>query len=235
MDQHSTGVGRRSARLLLVAVAGLLGALLLAAPGVAGAPTVGCENRTNNTYDKLLGCVTLDGVRAHQAALQAIADANGGTRAAGTAGYDASVDYVVQTLEAAGWSVSKNFFNFTVPQPVQQLTPAPPVTHPVGGVTGSGLGTVTNTVTPIDINLVPPRANTSGCDGAFTEAAVGAPLVADPGGPNDFAGLDFSGRNDIALIQRGTCSFADKVANARPRARRRDHLQPGQRHPPGRR
>ena len=52
----------------------------------------GCANRTNNTYDKLLGCVTLEGVRAHQAALQAIADANDdpyypGSRAAGTKGY----------------------------------------------------------------------------------------------------------------------------------------------------
>ena len=56
---------------------------------------MGCENRTNNTYDKLLGCVTLEGVREHQAALQAIADANGGTRAAATPGYDASVDYVI--------------------------------------------------------------------------------------------------------------------------------------------
>ena len=78
-------------------------------------------------------------------------------------------------------------------------------------MTGSALGTVTNAVTPIDINLVPPRANTSGCDGAFTEAAVGAPLVADPGGLNDFAGF-VAGR--IALIQRGGCSFALKVANA---------------------
>jgi Zn-dependent M28 family amino/carboxypeptidase len=70
---------------------------------------------------------------------------------------------------------------------------------------------VTAAVTPIDINLVPPRANTSGCDGAFTEAAVGAPLTADPGGPNDFAGF-VAGR--IALVQRGGCSFALKVANA---------------------
>ena len=53
--------------------------------------------------------------------------------------------------------------------------------------------------------------NTSGCDGAFTEAAVGAPLTADPGGVNDFAGF-VAGR--IALIQRGGCSFALKVANA---------------------
>jgi Zn-dependent M28 family amino/carboxypeptidase len=66
-------------------------------------------------------------------------------------------------------------------------------------------------VTPIDINLVPPRANTSGCDGAFAEAAVGAPLTADPAGPDDFAGF-VSGR--IALVQRGGCSFALKVANA---------------------
>ena len=70
---------------------------------------------------------------------------------------------------------------------------------------------MTAPVTPVDINLTPPRASTSGCDGAFTEAAVGAPLTADPGGVNDFAGF-VAGR--IALIQRGGCSFALKVANA---------------------
>ncbi len=64
---------------------------------------------------------------------------------------------------------------------------------------------------PVDINLAPPQATSSGCDGAFAEAAVGAPLVADPGGPDDFAGFP-AGR--IALIQRGTCSFALKAYNA---------------------
>ncbi len=64
---------------------------------------------------------------------------------------------------------------------------------------------------PVDINLTPPRANTSGCDGAFTEAAVGAPLTADPAGVDDFAGFP---ADQIALIQRGGCSFALKVANA---------------------
>jgi Zn-dependent M28 family amino/carboxypeptidase len=200
---------RVSALALLAAVAGALLALAPAPAAAAPSPT-GCETRTNTTYQTLLECMTLEGVRAHQAAFQEIANANGGTRAAGTSGYDASVDYVVDTLEAAGWSVDLNFFNFTVVRPVQQLTPTV-ATHAAGGVTGSALGTVTNAVTPIDINLVPPRANTSGCDGAFTEAAVGAPLVADPGGPNDFAGF-VPGR--IALIQRGGCSFALKVANA---------------------
>ena len=67
--------------------------------------------------------MTVEGVRAHQAAFQAIADANGGNRAAGTPGYDASVDYVVDQLEAAGWTVSLDQFDFTVAQPIQQLTP----------------------------------------------------------------------------------------------------------------
>ena len=54
-----------------------------------------------------------------------------GNRAAGTSGYDASVDYVVDTLEAAGWSVEIDLFDFTVAQPIQQLTPAP--RHARGG------------------------------------------------------------------------------------------------------
>ena len=41
----------------------------------------------------------------HLAALQRIADANGGERAAGTPGYDASVDYVAGVLRRAGWRV----------------------------------------------------------------------------------------------------------------------------------
>ena len=203
---------QRSRRVWTVALLAALAGVLVLAPAPAVAGPSACDDRTNNTYDKLLECVTLDGVREHQAALQAIATANGGNRAAGTSGYDASVDYVVDTLEAAGWSVEIDLFDFTVAQPVQQLTPAPAITHPVGSVTGSALGTVTaRQVVPIDINLVPPRANTSGCDGAFTEAAVGAPLTADPAGPSDFATFPAGA---IALIQRGGCSFALKIANA---------------------
>ena len=118
---------------------------------------------------------------------------------------------MIDTVEAAGWTVTLDEFDFTVAQPIQQHTPIPPTTHATGGVTGSALGTANAVVTPIDINLTPPRANTSGCDGAFAEAAVGAPLLSDPGGPNDFAGF-VGGR--IALVQRGGCSFALKVANA---------------------
>ncbi len=86
----------------------------------------GCDNRTNNTYEKLLGCVDVDGVLEHEEALQAIADANGGTRAAGTTGYTESVEYVVETLEAAGWNCRLDEFDFTfVParSTLEQLTP----------------------------------------------------------------------------------------------------------------
>ena len=46
-----------------------------------------CDTRVNNTFQKLLECVTVDGVREHQAAFQAIADANNGIRTSGTPGY----------------------------------------------------------------------------------------------------------------------------------------------------
>jgi Peptidase family M28 len=44
---------------------------------------------------------------AHLEALQRIADENGGIRAAGTPGYDASADYVAARLREAGWRVTR--------------------------------------------------------------------------------------------------------------------------------
>jgi Zn-dependent M28 family amino/carboxypeptidase len=200
----------RALRAGLLLIAALAATSLLVTPAVGAPPQVACDNRNNNTYEKLLECVSVEGVREHQAALQAIANANGGTRAAATPGYDASVDYVVRTLRAAGWTVELHQFDFTVAEPIRQLTPIV-ATYESGDVTGSARGTVTAQVIPVDINLTPPRATTSGCDGAFTEAAVGAPLTPDPAGPNDFAGVP---AGQIALIQRGGCSFALKVVNA---------------------
>ena len=154
-----------------------------------------CDTRVNNTFDKLLQCVTLEGVREHQAAFQAIANANGGTRAAGFPGYDASVNYVVERMTAAGYNVTLNPFPFVFVPPalLQQLTPVP-ATYETGGFTGTGYGDVTANVTAVDINLAPPRDPvTSGCEAA------------------DFAGFPVG---NIALIQRGTCTFAVKALNA---------------------
>jgi Zn-dependent M28 family amino/carboxypeptidase len=87
-------------------------------------------------------------------------------------------------------------FTYTPPAALEQLTPVLG-NYDTGAYTGSGTGNVTGNVIPVDIVLTPPRDPvTSGCEAA------------------DFAALDFSGPNDIALIQRGTCPFGQKATNA---------------------
>jgi aminopeptidase S len=55
---------------------------------------------------QLTNAVTETGAMQHMQALQKIADENGGNRAAGTAGYGASVDYVVGVLRSAGFEAT---------------------------------------------------------------------------------------------------------------------------------
>lgn len=55
---------------------------------------------------QLVGAVSAAAVQTHMAALQKIADDHGGNRAAGTSGYDASVEYVVGVLRGAGFEVA---------------------------------------------------------------------------------------------------------------------------------
>ena len=182
-------------KVFTVAVA--TGALLAALLPAVAAESPACDDRTNNTIDKLLECVTLDGVRAHQAAWQSVADANEGTRATGTPGYDGSVEYVVETLEAAGYDVELDGFDFTFVPPgvIEQLTPIA-ATYETGSFSGTGFGSVTGQVIPVDLALVDPATSTSACEAS------------------DFAGLDFSGPADIALVQRGACFFSVKAVNA---------------------
>ncbi len=177
--------------VLIASVLALVGALM---PAAVAAPPAACANRTNNTIAKLLECVTLDGVREHQAEFQAIADGNGGTRAAGTPGYEESVEYVVERMEAAGYQVTLDEFPFVfVPPPtLQQLTPVNAI-YETGAFTGTGFGMVTAAVTPVDLQLGLGNTSTSGCEAG------------------DFAGFT---AGNIALIQRGTCPFADKALNA---------------------
>ncbi len=191
----------RAARpLSLVLVASTLVWVGAAAP--AEAAPAPCSKRTNNTYAKLLECVTVDGVRSHQSAFQAIADANDdefypGSRVAGTEGYAKSVEYVAGKLRASGYTVTLDPFDFefVFPALLRQLTPDS-ADLATGTFTASGDGDVTGTVVPVDINLVGDRSSTSACEAG------------------DFAGLALSGPADIALVQRGTCPFAQKAVNA---------------------
>src|SRR5262245_17551620 len=102
-------IAMRSMRWLVAVLLAVVGA----APGAEAGPKANaCEKRNNDSAAKLLECVTLEGVREHQAALQAIADANGGNRFSGFPGHDASVDYVVERLEAAGYDPVVQQFDY---------------------------------------------------------------------------------------------------------------------------
>ncbi len=187
--------GTPSRRAMAIAT-GAVAALALAglpAMGAAAAPpqSAVCDNRTNNTIDKLLQCVTADGVMEHLEAFQAIADANDGNRSAGTSGYEDSADYVIDVMTAAGWTVTEDVFDFEYQAPpiLEVLPPSPAAgTHPTAFVTGSAVGDVTGAVSPVDYN-----SGSSGCD------------------VTDFAGFP---AGSIALIERGGCTFAVKALNA---------------------
>ena len=82
----------RAVRIAAMAAIAVLALALLPGQTASAAPARACDNRANNTYQKLLDCVTLEGVREHLEALQKIADNSTdpvypGTRAAGTDGY----------------------------------------------------------------------------------------------------------------------------------------------------
>jgi Zn-dependent M28 family amino/carboxypeptidase len=212
---------RRTAVPLSIAT-GLLLAMLLVQPATAAPPVDSSELRE---------AVTVDGIRAHQQEFQNIATANPvngvPTRASGTPGFDESADYVRDLLLDAGYDVTVQAFNFAffqelTPSEMEQTEPAEPDIVYVNGLDEdfvtmdySGAGDVTAPVTAVDVVLGQPNTNavTSGCDGDFAEVGEGGfgNIVPDPDGPDDFAGFPLG---DIALIQRGTCTFALKVANA---------------------
>jgi Zn-dependent M28 family amino/carboxypeptidase len=175
--------------------------LALTNPTAVIAGPESCDNRVNNTQKKLQECVTVEGVREHQAAFQAIADENGGIRTSGTPGYDASVDYVVERMEAAGYDVTVQPFQFNAfiqlgPSTLEQTAPGS-VTYvedtDYNLMSQTDPGDVTESVTAVDLDLGLGNSSTSGCDA--TDFAV------FPAG-------------DIALIQRGACTFQLKAENA---------------------
>ena len=179
-------------RKLAIPAAALLLVTLAASPAAA-VDTVNSK--------KIRDAVTVSGILGHERALQRIANTNGGTRASGTPGFAASAAYVKNTLKAAGYKVTEQEFTFPffrelAPATLAQVTPTP-TTYQTGTYGFSGSGDVTGTVVPTNDVLIPPPAtpgSTSGCEAADFPPA--------PAGPA------------IALVQRGTCFFEVKAANA---------------------
>ena len=148
------------------------------------------------TAGQVARAVTAEGLHAHLIALQRIADENGGTRASGTPGYDASVEYVVEKLRKAGYEPHLEPVRYTdshelAPPELTRLSPDPlTYRYPDDFVSlrYSGSGEVEAPLEAIDAH-----SETSGCDSA------------------DFDDFDTGA---IALIRRGGCFFSEKVRNA---------------------
>jgi Zn-dependent M28 family amino/carboxypeptidase len=171
--------------------------LVAAALALAVAPASSAATDTS----KLQKHVTVKALVKHLQALEEIADENGGTRASGTPGYQASVDYLVPFLEEKGYQVTVQDFLFPYfeeiePGELERVSPDPQsftANSDFNVMTYSGSGEVTTNVQPVDTTATPAAATTSGCTAS------------------DFAGF-MAGR--IALMQRGGCTFRVKALNA---------------------
>src|ERR1700753_1440490 len=131
--------------------------------------------------------VTTDAMMAHLSKLQDIANANNGTRGVGTPGYEASVDYVVNTLRNSGFDVQTPEFSarvFHAEKPVVTVGGRPVEAR------------------ALDYSLGTPPDGVSG-------PLVPAPTGDSPGcQASDFDGLAVQGA--VVLVDRGTCPFAQK-------------------------
>ncbi|SDU43461.1 PA domain-containing protein [Gordonia westfalica] len=135
----------------------------------------------------LAGAVTLDRVMGHVRALQQIADNHRGTRASGTPGYDASVDYVAGLLRTAGFEVTTPEFGY-------QRFDAGPVELTAGG-------------DKIDANVLEYSAGTGDKPVTAKPVEVGG-LGCTPG---DYPPTV---RDSVAVVTRGECTFVDKARTA---------------------
>jgi peptidase M28-like protein/PA domain-containing protein len=189
----------------LLCVGALVG---LGAASNAGAITSAqCDAQVNDTPAKLLPCIQTKDLWKHMQAFQAIADANPGpdghpSRNSGEPGYKASADYVAAAMAAAGYSVTLQqytipYFAFLGQPTFSEVSPTPTnYTFNVDWGPGASTGAANAAIQPVGGIVLPPTQTQSSASGCAA---------------SDFSGF-VPGR--IALIQRGTCFFDVKVANA---------------------
>ena len=178
-----------------------------ATPPTADANPTACAHRVNNTPQKLVDCVNKDDLWAHMVKFQQIADANPGadghpSRNSGEPGYKASADYVADVMRAAGYDVTLqeykfHYFSFVGTPVLREDSPTPQ---------SFGLGTDFNPgqVAGSTEREAPTR-------GRHRRARDAHPQL---GQRLQRLRLRRVLPGNIALIQRGTCTFAQKVANA---------------------
>jgi Zn-dependent M28 family amino/carboxypeptidase len=131
--------------------------------------------------------VTADAMMSHLSKLQDIANANNGTRAVGTPGYEASVDYVVNTLRSSGFDVQTPEFSARVFHADK------------GSVTVDGKNFEARA---LEYSIGTPPEGVSG-------PLVSAPADDGPGcTASDYDRQPAQGA--VVLVDRGNCPFAQK-------------------------
>jgi hypothetical protein len=176
---------------------------------LAGATPAWADDDGGNSTRGLRKAVTTKGIDEHLKAFQLHGDLNGGNRAGGSPGFEASANYVTARLERKGYTVTDDFFDF-----VYNADRTPPLLTVQGGkdyVDGNDFASMTfspngdTTAQVVAVDLVnaegqPDNTSSSGCQAA------------------DFAGFPAGA---IALVQRGNptgttpaCTFAQKAQYA---------------------
>jgi len=202
-------LGLRRPRWWVVLTCAAVGLGLAAVPSVrAAAAPAPCGTQVNDTPSKLLPCITTEDLWTHMQAFQAIADANPSpadghpSRNSGEPGYKASANYVARMMTQAGYDVHIQTYKFDyfAYTGIPTFSEVSPTAHDYAVTTdfnpGQSIGTANASLQPAGGIVIPPTptpSSASGCTAA------------------DFSGF-VPGR--IALIQRGTCTFSQKVQNA---------------------
>lgn len=190
---------RTTAALLSAVVAA---PVLFASASPAGARDTGRHDPHRTTQagkaqklaEKLVRKSTGKSAHRHLEEFQRIADAHGGNRAAGTSGHKASTTYVYDRLKKAGYKVSYQDFTFyesrTVREGASVLTPE-----------------------ARELNALAFDFSKSTPEGGLRAPLAAARVDDTPGcEADDYASDTFTGK--IALVKRGSCTFAVKEAAA---------------------
>lgn len=168
-----------------------------------------CGNQESKIPTVVLeDAITKEALVAHAQALEQISLNNPLSRSASSPGYTQAMDYIKNSLKNSGLTIWEQRFDYrlfleTKDPVLSMISPSQQAyvwDTDYLTMTYSGTGDVTAEIVFVTPQLPPGGTNNASTDGC--EAA-------------DFQGVDVSGK--IAVIQRGTCNFIDKVSNAESR------------------
>lgn len=190
----------RNPGVLLITLAALVALMMISVSSVQTNANPSARRDRQSGLPSAPKPISRGNLLTHLTELQSIATAHGGTRAAGSPGYWATVRYTEKKLRAAGYTVRRQYFDY--PR-FRELAPAvvavgqPAVTVPSSTLLYSASGTVEGTLVPTRSLTATPRQSSNSTSGCTRKDFRPAPS-----------------QNAIALVMRGTCFTDTKITNA---------------------